>query len=171
MFGWHISWFFPNYRVTSPCNYPTRKCHGCQGITTPILPAHEKNSTSKGSCSVLFKNKNCQTVVFGGSVHFLISFPLFFPSFWSSRIYSATGAHFFVAIGAGQVIVSLRHGIIVTCLHMRDRNQNLQAENWSCSVQHKFELFMIFFLTDLRNLHVLVGTKVLFFIPQWGLSL
>ena len=54
---------------------------------------------------------------------------------------------------------------------MRDRNQNLQAENWGCSVQHKFELFMIFFLTDLRNLHVLVGAKVLFFIPQWGLSL
>ena len=31
----------PNYRVSSPCNYPTRKCHGCEGITTPILPAHE----------------------------------------------------------------------------------------------------------------------------------
>lgn len=101
-------------------------------------PPGSWNSTSKGSCSVLFKNKNCwmQTVVFGGSVHFLISFPLFSPSFWSSRIYSTTGAHFFVAIGAGQVIVSLRHGILVTCLHMRDRNQNLQAENWGCSVQH-----------------------------------
>ena len=30
-----------DYRVSSSCNYPTRKCHECEGITTPILPAHE----------------------------------------------------------------------------------------------------------------------------------
>ena len=134
-------------------------------------PPGSWNSTSQGSCSVLSEKKTvvCKLLFwwFGSFSNF---FSTIFPKFSKFVHLSSNRSPCFRCHrgGAGNRVLTSR---ISSHMFAHARSQPKLTSRKLRLFQHKFELFMIFFLTDLRNLHVLVCTKVLFFIPQWGLSL